>query len=343
MDSRPLESAIRIASEGVITAHLDAASLGRIRLAASPVFETLSWLELTTNGERHPVFGDPGSSARYALRDPDVALLAQVVPASTARFTPDFLTPKAPAGRSVRAFASQLDVIRNTPDLQVVAEVEGDLFAGTGVPGTVRRAMDSGTLARRAANGLRTFWRHAVADQWASLSSVLENDVSQRSEQMSTHGVGAVLRSLHPRMHWDGGQIRIDSSWNKCLEYVDAELVLTPSAFAWPRMLYQLGRPEDASVYYPATGVGAAVGSRLAHGMPKLMGATRARLLRDLLQPRSTSELSARHGLAPATVSYHLGVLRGAGLVLRARERRVVLYRCSEQARSLLGATAALR
>jgi DNA-binding transcriptional ArsR family regulator len=36
-------------------------------------------------------------------------------------------------------------------------------------------------------------------------------------------------------------------------------------------------------------------------------------------------------------VSYHLGVLHDAGLVMRSRHRRLVLYRRSEQAAGLLG------
>jgi hypothetical protein len=47
------------------------------------------------------------------------------------------------------------------------------------------------------------------------------------------------------------------------------------------------------------------------------------------------------HRLAPATVSYHLGVLHDAGLVMRSRHRRLVLYRRSEQAASLLGESTA--
>jgi DNA-binding transcriptional ArsR family regulator len=37
------------------------------------------------------------------------------------------------------------------------------------------------------------------------------------------------------------------------------------------------------------------------------------------------------------TVSHHLGVLHDAGLVMRSRHRRLVLYRRSEQATRLLG------
>ncbi len=336
MDSIPLESAVRLASRIVIVAHLDAASLGRVRFAPSPVFEALSWLRLTAAGQRHPVFGDPGASARFALRDPDVALVTDVVPAS-GRFTPDFLTPKAPAGRSSRIFENQLDSIRETPDGEIARELDDEPFGGGRLPAPARRAVESGTFARRAANGLLRFWKQSVSERWGPISSALAADVSRRSETMSAHGVGAALRSLHPGMHWDGKVLRIEGRCEVCSRFADAELVLTPTAFAWPTMYLQLCRTDDASVFYPADGIGTAVGAARTYAMPKLMGATRARLLRDLGQPRSTAELSTRHRLAPATVSYHLGVLLDAGLVVRARHRRVVLYRCSEQAQALLG------
>lgn len=64
----------------------------RLRLAPSPVAETLDWLRLTARGERHRELGDPGPAARFALRDRDVALLGRVVAASS-RYTPDLLTP----------------------------------------------------------------------------------------------------------------------------------------------------------------------------------------------------------------------------------------------------------
>ncbi|WP_405594686.1 winged helix-turn-helix domain-containing protein [Streptomyces sp. NBC_01410] len=61
--------------------------------------------------------------------------------------------------------------------------------------------------------------------------------------------------------------------------------------------------------------------------LARLLGPTRAGLLAALAQPASTAQLAERHFLSPATVSYHLGVLHQAGLVVRARSGRAVLYR----------------
>jgi DNA-binding transcriptional ArsR family regulator len=49
-------------------------------------------------------------------------------------------------------------------------------------------------------------------------------------------------------------------------------------------------------------------------------------VLADLDAPRSTTELAQRLALSAASVSQHLAVLRGAGLVDASRVGRVVLY-----------------
>jgi hypothetical protein len=54
----------------VIQVELDAATVARVRVAASPLFEAVSWLAAVATGTRHPVFGDPGAAARFALREP---------------------------------------------------------------------------------------------------------------------------------------------------------------------------------------------------------------------------------------------------------------------------------
>jgi DNA-binding transcriptional ArsR family regulator len=322
----------------VIVLGLDAATLGRVRLAPSPTFEVLAWLKLVASGRRHPVFGDPGASARFAMREPDVALLGEVVSAPHAGYTPDFLTPAPPAERHGNVLGAQLETVRVTPEHRIADEID-QRFGGR-APDSVRNAMESGTLARRAADGLRTFWRHTIADRWNTIAAALAVDVFHRSATMSAAGVGSVLQSLDPAMGWDGDVLRIDTPWDFRTRLTDADLVLTPFALGWPRLWTQLENMQDATVFYPGAGIGSATRSR-SRGLPRLMGATRARLLQDLELPRSTAELSTRHRLAPATVSYHLGVLHDAGLVMRSRHRRLVLYRRSEQAASLLGESTA--
>lgn len=312
--------------------HLDAPSLARLRLAVSPASEAAAWLQLTATGRTHSVFGDPGPAARFALRDPDVALLASVL-ATRHDYMPDLLTPKPSVGSASHIWAAQLDAIGQTA-AEVVLE---QLTYLPGVGREVREAAHRGTFAERAASGLTIFWRHAIADAWPELHSRMQADLAVRAKTMTTHGAGAMLGSLHPAVAWTGSSIEVANSFHEELHYANDELVLSPSVLVWPKVLTQLCDPQAALLCYPAHGVGANATADQVGRLASLLGRTRASLLRDLDVPRSTTDLSTRHRLAPATVSYHLRVLHGSGLVTRVRDRRTVLYRRTDQGDALHG------
>ncbi|MFL6126669.1 winged helix-turn-helix domain-containing protein, partial [Actinophytocola sp.] len=310
----------------VITANLDADTLARVRLATSPAAEATAWLALTAGRGQHPVFGDPGAAARAALADPDTSLVAAVLPPPRTRaYTPDLLTPK-PAG----GLPDQLDRVAATP-----AETVADQLASTGrpLPVPVRRAVDDGTFATRAARGLDRFWRAAIADGWSSLRATMDADLATRAHTMATRGVGALFGSLHESLTWAGGTLTVDSAWEERFTLHDVEIVCVPAVLAWPRLAVQLCDPADAVLGYPATGVGARPGTPCA--VDRLVGATRAALLRDLGVPRSTSSLAARHRLSSPTVSYHLKVLQRSGLVTAHRDRQFVLYQRTDAGHAL--------
>jgi DNA-binding transcriptional ArsR family regulator len=313
--------------------HLDAASLARVRLATSPAAETVIWLQRTATGTPHPVFGDPGPAARFALRDPDVALVADVLTTSP-KYLPDLLTPKPRAGLGREVWRDQLDVIGGTG----AEEVLDQLAHCSGVSDEVRTAAERGRFARRAARGLSLFWRHAVADAWPELNDRMQADLAIRARTILTYGIGGLLASLHRQVAWTGSELRVDKPWDVSVAYEGAELVLAPSILSWPNLLVQVCDPSEGMIFYPARAVGAeGAGSEEGAGLARLLGNTRATLLRDLDVARTTSDLSVRHQLSPATVSYHLRVLHGSGLVSRLRERRQVLYRRTEQGDALHG------
>ncbi|WKE68376.1 helix-turn-helix transcriptional regulator [Streptomyces sp. WP-1] len=67
----------------------------------------------------------------------------------------------------------------------------------------------------------------------------------------------------------------------------------------------------------------------------RLLGAGRAAVLAETLVPSTTSGPARRVGLAPATVSHHLTVLRDAGLVTAERRGHEVLCRQTPPAAAL--------
>ncbi|MEU8407308.1 winged helix-turn-helix domain-containing protein [Micromonospora sp. NPDC048842] len=318
-----------------MVAHLDGSSLARLRLAISPAWEVTSWLRAALSRFGHPVHGDPGPAARAALRHPDVALAAELLtPPGRLGYTPDLLTPKPPLGPLDTIFEQQLAATAATSANEVATQMN-ERFPTGPMPVRVRAAVEDGTLARRVTDGLRHFWRAALAEQWPAVRAMLEAELAVRATSMATAGVGSMLNGLHPKVGWTGRSLTIDSSYRITTALTGAELVLAPSALAWPQVSTQLCDEGNAVLVYPV-GAGPTV-QRRAGRLGDLVGASRAAILADLDVPRSTGQLSERHRLAPATVSYHLGVLLRSGLVVRTRERHSVLYRRSDHGDGLVG------
>jgi DNA-binding transcriptional ArsR family regulator len=67
-----------------------------------------------------------------------------------------------------------------------------------------------------------------------------------------------------------------------------------------------------------------------------LLGRGRAKVLRALASPTTTTGLASSIGLAPSTVSQHLAVLSSAGLVRRHRVGPLVLYELEDSGVTLL-------
>ncbi|WP_424863641.1 ArsR/SmtB family transcription factor [Streptomyces sp. MMS24-I29] len=323
----------------MISVLLDAGSLSKVRLSPSPAYEVVMWLRLTAAGRRHPLLGDPGAAARWALRNPDVALIAQCQPDGTRGLTymPDLLTPKPSFGPAGHTFAEQLAMMDATSQEVAVHQVATVRFGNGRMPAPLRSALEAGEFGRRVANGMRQFWKDVVADEWTGMHSVLEADIAARSREMAGHGIGHLLDTLHPHAGWSGCRLDVrKGAYEETIQLTDKELVLTPTAHG-SDVGVQLEATGDFVLLYPATGLGSVLDRPRTPAMGRLLGQSRAALLSDLDAARTTGELAARNNLAPATVSYHLGVLHRSGLVLRERDRHVVRYRRSAEGDTLLG------
>ncbi|MBM7772066.1 hypothetical protein JOD54_002270 [Actinokineospora baliensis] len=308
----------------MITARLSAPVLSRVRLAISPAAEALAWLVLTVDGGRHPIFGAPGPAARFALRDRDVRMIASTLPQGPG-YMPDLLSPPPPRGPAERTWADQLEVTAATEADVAAKQVRSSMRPNADAV----RAAESGTFAARAAQGLARFWSAAMADSWSGLRERLDLDVAAKSKLMATSGIGEVLGTLHTGIRWNGEAVEVAKNacyWDKA----PTDLVISPVALTWPNYYVQLEDQENSVLYYPPQGLGVPTdGDRDA--ISRLIGSTRATLLQDLHVPRSTTDLSKRHHLAAGTVSYHLSVLHGSGLVTKSRAKKTVLYQRTDR------------
>jgi DNA-binding transcriptional ArsR family regulator len=317
----------------MIVADLDASTLARLTIRPSPIHEVIGWLRLVASGDRHPVYGRPNASDRSVVRDPDVALVVDLV--AGGGYQPDLLTPVASRGSVETAFRDQLDVVAAADPAQSETEV-GWWSDGRPAPPRVRDAVDRGDVGRRAARGLAAT-RLAMGDRWESVTGRLERSTNEAAATAGREGVGAVLDGMHRDVRWTGGALRIAKPYDESVSYQDRELVISPSVLTWPRLTVQVVHESRGSIVYPATAFGEGSPRRRdGDGVVSLIGGTRAALLRDLDIARTTTELSERHSLAKATVSHHLGALAAAGLLVATRRGRNVDYRRSARGDLLL-------
>lgn len=310
---------------------LSADLLARSRFVVSPFSETVA--ALTVLSTPHPP-GTPWIRSFRALhREAYLGMLAEeelraVVAEHAWRprrgqvpgWIADFLG-LPPLGDGA-TFADELDQLAVWDDDRIRAEIRqfavGPLPAALGRPG----------LRDAVADILRWLWTTTLVSDWPRRRRVLEADILTRTSRLASHGWAGVFDSLSPYSSWLGdGRLQIngyelpdrDLSQARELDFVPVH-----SYTGWD----MLELPHRYALVYPVSGALADTGSTRTgtDGLARLIGPNRARVLRLLGEPRSTTQLAALTGLPPGAVSNHLRVLLEAGAVLRRRAGREVLY-----------------
>lgn len=202
-------------------------------------------------------------------------------------------------------------------------------------PPALRRLVEEGhgVVARRAADAVSALFENVLAPDWADVRAVLEADIAHRGDVVVRQGAEALLTGLGEGFTWTGSEAVLDRPYDGTVGWARDGMLLVPSTVHVGRVRFAAEEPDPPVVIYAARGVARLWQRDVPEpdgGLERLVGATRARVLLLLDEPRTTTELSRRGGWAEATTSYHLGVLLRAGLVSRRREGRRVLYRRTE-------------
>jgi hypothetical protein len=168
-------------------------------------------------------------------------------------------------------------------------------------------------------------WSHTVETDWSRRERILRADIVSRTAQLARNGWGTVLRDLGRDREWVGdGQLRINRYALPPRTLPEGSTLLfvpTHTDGTW------VGWYADRyALYYPVAGRLARLDAAGAAGLGPLIGRHRAELLTLLDVPRSTSQLAILSGQALGSVGGHLKVLLEAGIVLRRRSGREVLY-----------------
>jgi len=330
----------------MITYVLTTDVLGNTRFSFSPLAEAT--LSLRLIGCPHPthIHAPWLRSVRNRLDGVDLELLLAVAPSG--KWVADCLMP-APSGPQVtieeqlRELA-QISAAEMGRDLQEVWQDE------PAVPRRLRELVRTGAHGpQQLAETLWDYWDAALEPFWNKICTVLEDDVFHRVAAQMNSGLFALLEDLHPEVSLDGNLLHVDKPHHTSATYHGRELDLTPSVFAWPGLILRDGQDDRFGLTYAARGVarvweGLSVMNQIDDDpLAALLGRTRAAILEMTSVPMSTTQIARELGQSAGSVSQHLSVLRGSGLVVSRRSGRSVLYSQTSLAQSMIAVQEVVR
>jgi DNA-binding transcriptional ArsR family regulator len=331
----------------MITIPLSTEDLTKVRLAPSPLWETVFSFWVLMHPDRHTLHAPWAARVLRVL--PGMGLSALFAAMCLERHCPDFLTP--PPDASATNFEDELERVRATPtevvhtEVQMLVQADKEQF-GPVAPEKERLLeiylKDPKGSLKRLVDELRRYHDVALAPYWPRIQEHLEGDTLKRGQALALGGVEALLSNLHPKASYGGGVLELDKTCEALIEPAGRGITLVPCVFAWSgvAVLVQLGyRPTLA---YRPRGVANlwSSSSPAPNGtaLEAALGAGRASVLKGLLPvPTTTTELAYQLRLSPAAISAHLSRLKTAELVEPHRSGRKVFYRLSGAGEELLG------
>ncbi|WP_371622301.1 winged helix-turn-helix domain-containing protein [Streptomyces sp. NBC_01116] len=321
--------------------HFTPEDLTRVRVARGPDFlweitNSVQTLQ-RTDGER--VFGAWRRWARPRLPE-SRRLLAPLLPPRG--YSPDFLTPTAGARTTLRA---SVDTLLGTPRTRLRAELTR-LAGSTRLPGWAASLAEGDTDAlARLGEALHAYQAEALVPHWPYVRAALEADRALRTRHLMDGGTEALLAGLGPDVRWRPPVLEVTYPVEQRLRLDGRGLVLQPSFFCWPTptTLADGGLPpvlvhpihHTADWARPTAATGPATG-RGALG--RLLGQTRADLLRATRAGCSTVEAARMLQVTHPAVSQHMNVLRAAGLTTTVRTAGRAFHFATAEGRALLAA-----
>jgi len=330
----------------MITIPLSTEDLTKVRLASSPLWETVASFGVLLHHGRRTVHAPWAARVRRVL--PGTDLSALIAAMCLEKHCPDFLTP--PPDPSVATFEEELERLRATlpevvfEEVESLIRVEKELF---GLPPEKERLLEiylndpDGSL-KRLVDTLRRYHDLAIAPYWQRIHELQEGDMIKRGQALALGGVEALLSNLHPKASYSGGVLTLEKTYELVIEPAGRGITLVPCVFVTPRVEVLVQPNYQPTLAYGPRGVAKlwSSSSPAPNGtaLEAALSAVRASVLKSLLPvPATTTELAHQLYLSPAAVSAHLSRLKAAELVEPHRSGRKVYYRLSYAGESLLG------
>jgi DNA-binding transcriptional ArsR family regulator len=333
--------------KSMITIPLSTEDLTKVRLAPSPLWETVTSFGVLLHYERDTVHAPWATRTRRVLPGTDLSPLLAAM--CLERHCPDFLSP--PPDASLVRFDEELERLRATPtevvhtEVQMLVQAQKEQF-GPLSPEKARLLeiylSDPEGSLMRLVDTLRRYHDLAIAPYRPRIREFLEAETLKRGQALALGGVEALLSNLHPKASYSRGVLTLDKTCEALIESAGRGLILVPCVFAWPRIMVLTEPGYRPTLAYGPRGVANlwSSSSPASNGtaLEAALSAVRASVLKNLLPvPRTTTELAHQLRLSPAAISAHLSRLRAAQLVEPHRSGKRVYYRLSSAGESLLG------
>lgn len=301
----------------MIRVHLTAEDLLRTRFASHPAPLIEVGHALAAMHRRDPAW--ELWRRRAAARFPQASRpLLDLIPATATG--PVFLDPVS------TSLAEGLDQVRRTPDALVTAELRR-VYSSWRPPPWVRLLAERDQQSwRDLERALCLAHRYLLGDNWPRVWTGFRSELAWRGRLMAELGVQAALSTLHPAISWNGTVMQIDTPREFDFFPGGAGLTLLPSVLWVGRP--QIGQHPDGStvVVYPALTPLPLIEEAPADPLGKLLGRTRAAVLRLAATDRTTTELARELRISAPSVSGHTKALRAAGLIATTRTGKAVIH-----------------
>jgi DNA-binding transcriptional ArsR family regulator len=261
--------------------------------------------------------------------------LRTVIPASG--YIPDFLTPPVTGG----CLEAGLEQLRATPRDRLTAELTR--FARTRpVPSWIHGPHEPAASSLKVtSDALQASYRAFLEPYWRHVRSAVGDDVSVRTRAVLGGGTAALMEGLHPFARWNPPYLDVDYPVDRELRLEGRGLTLIPSYFCWRRPTALADPALDPVLVYPIRKQPLDIARAGEERLDRLLGRTRSAVLVDVAEhpTRTTTEVARALELAPASASYQIGVLRGAGLIVSRRDGKHVEHTATSLALNLLAGT----
>lgn len=298
------------------------------RFALSPLAETLSELaRLRRELDSRTVSPQSEALGRWLATDSFANGLVRLITAT--KFLPDFVAIP-PTGMTTR-LEDELVAMRAVGDSEArgtLAEAEKFAWGSDGIdfaeaPGITTRA--SAVFARS--------WSLFVEPDWPRRHAILERDIRHRAGILAVSGWRHALDGMARDVRWVGhDSIQFSTQTFPDREIADDGLVFVPHTGLTGQWTCEA--PPRIALVYPARGT-LAPAPHGVHGMNRLLGLGRARIIAELATPATSSQLAALLDVSLGTVSSHLAALRDADVVTGRRSGRAVYYELTDTGNEL--------